>query len=419
MRDVTRKRRSWFRPAIAGTLLVIAFAGCGRGNDEDAGAQGDSPIRLGMPASLSGPLASLGKDGRAGVELAVEKLNAEGGLLGRQIELVVRDTQGEPKNADAITRQLAQDRVDALMAPTSSAEALAGTEVSKQFRIPMFAYASNTAALTLAAFQKYFFSLVPNSVMEAKAQALALSKLDGNRYGIIAPDYEGGHANADAFKSYLKEFKPDAEVVVETYPPLGETDFAPYLNKLRAAKPDQVFSVLFGADLITFTKQANSAKFFDATSFTGFYDAIALRELGDAAPDGARGYERAPFFALESPEARKVTEDYRAKTNTYPSNYVFIAYDAVMTWAQAVKAAKSLDGDAVVESIESGSFDLLRGDDIAIRALDHQAAVPEYFGVIAKDATPGVPFPTWKNVTPVAGEDILPDQQQVEESRQG
>jgi branched-chain amino acid transport system substrate-binding protein len=377
-------------------------------------AKESGPIKIGTAIDLSGPVAGTGKDALAGMQFAVDALNAAKGVLGRKVDFIVRDNQSLPQVAVEEATQLVEtDKVVALMAPAGSAASLAvSTQVSKPLKVPMFTHSSNDGALTVKQFQPYIFSLGPNALMESNAQAKALSSEKFVTYGLIAADYAGGHSNIDAFKAALQKDNPNVKFTVELYPPLGETDYTSYINRLLTAKPDFVFSVLYGGDLIAFTKQAKAVGFFDKIPFTSLYDSTTLKALGADAPVGTRGYGRAPFFAVKTPQADKFVQDFKAKTGNYPSDWTIMGYDALMTWDQGVEAAGTTNADALVAALETTTIKTLRGD-VLLRKVDHQANVPEYYGTITKpDPTYGGQ-PIWSNVHEIPGNAIIPSAAEV------
>lgn len=401
--------------------LAIVSAACGSDSkdsskgttDTSAAKEAGPPIKLGTAIDLSGPVASTGKDALAGMQFAVDELNAGKGVLGRKVDFISRDNQSKPEVAVEEARKLVEeDKVVALMAPASSAAALAvSVSVAQPLKMPMFTHSSNTDALTVKQFHPYIFSLGPNALMESNAQAKALSSEKYVKYGLIAADYEGGHANIETFKEYIKKYNPNVSFVVELFPPLGEKDYTSYINKLISAKPDFVFSVLFGGDVIAFTQQAKAVDFFSKVPFTALYDSTTLKALGADAPEGVRGYGRAPFFALETPQAKKFIQDFKAKTGDYPADWTVMGYDVVMAWAQGVEAAGKTDADAVVAALETTKITTLRGE-VSLRKVDHQANVPEYFYTITKpDPTYG--FAIGSDVHEIPGDDIILSEAEV------
>ena len=387
---------------ILGSLLSACQSSAPSSQSAGASKQGGETVKLGMATDLSGSAALLGVAGVNGVTLAVEDLNAAGGVLGKKIELIVRNTEGRPEAGTREVRDLIQrEKVAALMGPVSSAVGLAESAVAKENKVPIFLHTSNTERLTVDLGHPYVFSVVPNTGIEGRAQAIDMAKLPYKTYYIIGPDYEFGHLQANAFKEKMKELRPDVQFVGEQWPKLGETNYQSFITAILAAKPEAVYSNLWGGDLVGFTKQAKGYGFFEKTFFTALYDVEVLSTLGSDTPNGVRGFSRAPFYAIDNPKIAPWVEKYRNRFGIYPSDWPIMAYDAVNLWAAGVKKANTFEADAVVKALEGYKFDSLRGP-LNIRAADHQGDVASYMGEVG--STDKYPFPIYKSVRAVAGD---------------
>ena len=395
----------------AAIAAVLALAACGRGAAGDDEESDEGPVKIALITDSSGAVASFGKANINGVRLAVDELNADGGVAGRKVQLITRDSKATPETGVQLTRDaILRDKVSAIFGPVSSGVAVAMTDVAERFKTPIFFHTANTQALTGENFHKYAFQVTPNTTMEGRANAIDLAETEYRRWAIIAPDYEFGHAQSEAFEEKLKELNPDAKVVKRVFPELGETDQTPFITSVLAAKPDAVYGALFAGDLLAFTKQAKPLGFFDRTFFTSLYDTDALSALGKGSPIGVRGYSRAPFFAIDSPSIDDFVKRYRDRFNAYPSDWAIMAYDAVKLWAQGVEESEGVDADGVVEALEGASFESLRGE-VTIREVDHQASVPVFSGEVAPDDEVG--FPTYENPKSIPGDEVWLSEDEV------
>ncbi|MGH2746091.1 MAG: ABC transporter substrate-binding protein [Thermoleophilaceae bacterium] len=400
--------------AVAVCAGLAGLTACGRGA---AGEEGDSdgPVKIALITDSSGATASFGEANINGVRMAVDELNEDGGVAGRKIELITRDSKATPETGVQLARDAALgDKVDAIFGPVSSGVAVAMTDVAERFKTPIFFHTSNSQALTGENFHKYAFQVTPNTTMEGRANAIALADTPYKRWAVIAPDYEFGHDQSEAFIEKLKELNPDVEIVKQVFPELGESDQTPFITSLLGAKPDAVYGALFAGDLIAFTKQAEPLGFFDRTFFTSLYDTDALSALGDSAPAGVRGYSRAPFFAIDSSSIRDFIQRYDTRFRKPPSDWAIMAYDAVKLWAEGVEQAGEVDADKLVEALEGYQFDSLRGP-IEIRAADHQASVPLYGGTVSDKADPKAGFPTYEKTVSVPGDEVWLSEDEVKE----
>ena len=230
----------------------------------------------------------------------------------------------------------------------------------------------------------------------------------------------GGRANAKRFMESIKEFNPKAEIVVEEYPKFGTADYTASINKILAAKPDYVWTVLFGSDVITFSKQARALGFFEQIDnhFMALYDSNTLRALGPDAAVGTEGWQRGPMnlLAKQSDVGKAYVEGFNKKFDHYPSDWTALAYDCVMVWAQAAEKAKSIEPDPVMAAIEEGEFQTVRGL-LTFGKYDHQINAPIYIGTVVQDKEFGQPLLDISTTIP--GADVRPSEETVMKMREG
>ena len=378
-------------------------------------------IKVAMVNTTTGGAALYGLAGIEGAKIAVAELNAAGGVLGRKVEMIVRDDAAKPDVGSREIRDvILRDEVAVVFGPVSSGVLLAMSEVARENKTILIAHTSNTERAFVERGHRYIFSVVPHTFIEGSAMGQYMAQKPYKKYMIIGPDYEFGHIQADAFERRLKENKKDVEIIGRLWPKLGETDFTSYITAILAAKPDAVYGNLFGSDLIAFTKQAKGYDFFKKFPFAALYDVDTLQGLGKDAVEGVFGYERGPFHVIRKLAPSQRIEDfitkYRAATSKYPSTWAINAYDAVMAWAKAVKKANTIDTEKVVDALEGLELDSLRGPGRYIRKVDHQANVGSYIGVVAWDKS-FADFAIWKDATYIPGDKVWRSEAEVLEVR--
>lgn len=374
------------------------------------------PIRIGLTTDLTGMSATYARSNINGVELAIEQINASGGLLGRKVELLVRDSQLKPDLGASHTRDLIlRENVDLLIGPLSSAVALTVSASAKQYKKVVLMVQPNTSRLVTEAFHPYIFTIVPSTVMETRAMAEAIGP-QFKRIAFIGADYEGARQLLKAFKEWLPKVNPSSQVIAEAWPKLGEPDYSSYITSLMASKPDVVFSALWGADLIGFFKQARPYGVFEKTRVASLLFVDDLKALGQDMPDGVIGQMRAPFFAIEGDRDRvaKFVEQYRAKYNDYPPDWAVMGYEGMQILAQAIQKAGTLDSDALSKATQQVRYEGLRGT-ITFRTLDHQGSVGSFIGTTVKNDK--YPFKTLANVSRIPAEKIWSSPAEVEQAR--
>src|SRR5947208_13830862 len=242
-----------------------------------AAAQG-KPIKVGFPIILSGGGALFGEPAMKGAQMYVEEVNAKGGVLGRPIELVVRDTKGNADEAVRVARELIlKDNVDFLVGTVTSAEGPAVSVVAKENKIVFIAPIPKTDQLTAPdKLHPYVFRVAANTTVEGRSAAEVVAKWNVKQIATIGPDYAYGQDVTRAFVSWIKKLKPGVEIVDQEWPKLGDADYTPFINAMMGKKPDAVFSCLWGGFFVTFAKQAKPLGLFEAVK----QNVIAVGEAG-------------------------------------------------------------------------------------------------------------------------------------------
>ena len=402
--------------AVLPALLLVAMA-CG-GTSTSGGTTFKGTKKVGLSTSLTGSVASYGQAGLNGIQMAIDEVNAKGGVNGYKIELDQADDAAvASRGTDNAKRLIVEDKVVALFGAVSSAVCLGESPIAKQYSIPFITFTCNDFNLTTTKFQPYIASVVPNTYMEGRAIANYLGAQSTYKtYYIIAPDYSFGHTEADAFKARLREINSSAQIIGEDYPKLGATDYTSYINKILAAKPDIVYSNIYSGDLVTFVTQATPFDFFNKVHFSTLTSTDDLQTLGKSFPTNLLGYARAPFYAIDTPENKDFIQRYQARFLKFPSEWAIMGYDGFNLWANAANKAGDFGADKVMAKIVGQPFKGLRGT-FTIRAIDHQADVPEWVGVTA--ANPAYPFPTFATATLVPGASLLMPEDQVKKLQGG
>lgn len=378
---MTRTRR-----AVLGLpLALIATTGV-------AMAQGN-PIKVGVPLPLSGPAALYGEPALKGAQLFVQELNAAGGVLGRKIELVVRDSKATPDEAVRVSREMIlKENVDFLVGTLTSAEGPAVSTIAKENKIILIAPIPKTDQLVAPKnLHPYIFRTASNTTIEGRTGAVLIAKwTDVKRVATIAHDYAYGQDITKEFIAHLKKLRPDIEVVDSQWPKLGEADYTPFINAQMSKKPDAIFSALWGGHFVTWAKQAKPLGMFDAVKNRlvngGEAGSVeATRAMGAEYPFGiiANAYDL-PSWPTQ-PDSHK---QYMARLKAFtkeetPSSWPVMMYTAMQFLTEAIKKAKSIESDKVSAALKGLTIDTPIGKQ-TIRVKDQQADRGEFYGVMVK-----------------------------------
>ena len=195
------------------------------------------PIKIGAMFISSGKMGGYGTHGRQAIELAIEQINMDGGVLGRNLEAIVEDTKLKTDVAMALAERFVnQDKVDFLMGPTSSGIAMGLTEFARQNKKILVLTQAATDALTGAKFHPYVFSTLSNAMMHSRSGAYLMAAKPYKTYMCVGPDYSYGHSSWKMFKSKLQELRPDVEFVGELFPKFLAKDYSEEIKKVREKK---------------------------------------------------------------------------------------------------------------------------------------------------------------------------------------
>lgn len=372
----------------------------------------NQPITIGEINSYSGVAAAFTAPYRAGVELARDEINARGGVLGQPLEILFRDDKLRPDEAVKHAQELLfQQRVHALMGTFSSAVGLAVSEFARRHQTLFLAAEPLTEALTWQKGHRYVFRVRPNTWEQGRILAERAAKLPHTTYAVIGPDYEYGHKAWEGFWNRLRELKPEVEVVSASWPQLGAGEFSGHITKISQARPDAVFSSLFGSDWIAFVKQAAPYGLFRNHFFIGILmgEPEYMDPLGQDAPEGmlVTGY---PWYAIDTPEHKAFVAQYRDQTGTHPFLGSLVGYITMHSLAQAMATAGTLQTEELVEALEGLIVPTPIGP-ITYRPFDHQSTMGAWVGTTEYDAERGVGIMVdW---TYVPGEEVLPSREEV------
>jgi branched-chain amino acid transport system substrate-binding protein len=367
-------------------------------------AAAENTIKIGFPMPLSGPASVYGVPITKGAEMAVQEINAKGGVLGRKLELLERDSKANADEAVRLARELIiKNNVDFLSGTLTSAEAPAVSTIAKENKIVFVAPTSKTVQLTSPAnLHPYIFRLASNTDIDGRTGASIIAKwTDVKRVATIAPDYAYGRDAVSAFVDYIKKARPDMEIVDQQWPKLGQSDFTPFITAQMAKQPQAVFCDVFGGDFVTFAKQAGPLGYFKAINNrladggeVGTTD--AAQALGADYPYGiwSDAYDPVIWPGNEPAEHKAYIERLKAFTHEqYASGWAIMGYASVLALVEGMKKANSTDSDKVAKALVGLTFDTPIGR-LSFNN-NHETEMGEFWGEMVKD--PKYPFATMKN----------------------
>jgi branched-chain amino acid transport system substrate-binding protein len=342
-RLLSRRRLVKSGLALAGARLAGPFV---------VSTRAAEAVRIGFDNPLTGPLASLGKNELIGCEMAIDEINAKGGVLGRPVELIVEDsTSGDAGTAVMKARKLiGGDKVDFLMGNTNSALSVAMAEVSNQERILHIVPGGHTDAVTGASCHWNVFRVCSTTQMEANAVAEALINAYGKKFYYITFDYAFGHTlEAGLVKAVtaLGGTRAGGDLV-----PLGTSDYSAYLIKAQAANPDVILFLIGGDDMTNALKQAVQFGLDKKVHLAGAQQ--ELEPLEGLPPEARIGTWVMEWYWNQPgvPHVAEFVEAVKKRAGRVPTARNWFGYVSAWTCALAVAKANSLKAADMAKALQ-------------------------------------------------------------------
>ena len=379
----------------------------------------ENTIKIGMIDVYSGPASVYCNDVKDGFKLAVDEINATGGVLGKQLVFVTRDDKNEVEPALRAARELiTRENVDILAGTTRSAVSYAVSDLARSEKIPLVVTFGKSEAITGSKGHRYVFSMNDNTFMIGRAAAIALAKKPYVTYWIAGDDYEFGRSMAQAIWTELKKRKPDVQLMGESWWKVGEPDFAPHIGSMLSAKPDAVIGAVGRVSCVRFLKAAKTAALTERVPFIipMMTELPTLIALGMTAPEGMLGTSPYFFYYPELPENGAFANQYRKAFGRYPSAGSFYGYVSGLFIARAFEKAGAVDREKFIDALAGLTIDSPVGK-VTIREFDHQIMLPMFVGVTK--AAPGFDFLIVGEIETIPADQVIVPVDEVKKARIG
>ena len=376
-------------------------------------ASAQDTIRIGELNSYKSQPAFL-EPYKKGLDMAADEINKSGGVLGKKLEIVSRDDGGNPGDAVRVAEELATaDGINILCGTFLSNIGLAVTEFAGKKKVFFLAAEPLTDKITWANGNRYTFRLRPSTYMQVAMllpDAVAAKK---KRWALVYPNFEYGQSAAAAFKEMMKAKQPDVEFVTEQATPLGKIDAGAVAQAIDDAKPDAIFSALFGGDLTKFVREGGTRGTFKDRVVVDLLggEPEYLDPLKDEAPAGwiVTGY---PWDAVDTSTNKTFVGAYQGRYHDYPRVGSIVGYVTIKSLAAGIAKAGSTDTEKLVEAFSGLAVDTPFGP-ITYRASDHQATMGAFVGKLAVKDGHG----TMVDFKYVDGASVLPSDAEVKKLR--
>ncbi len=375
-------------------------------------ALAEEPIKIGLDNPLTGTYAAPGKNEQIGCQLAVDQINAKGGILGRKIELLSEDsTSGDAGTAVQKARKLIErDNVDFLVGNVNSALAQAMAQVSNEKGVLHVVPGGHTDGITGIDCKWNVFRVCNTTRMEANAVSDLLFKTYGKKWHFITPDYAFGHTLFQACEADLK--KLGGTVTGNELTPLGITDFSAYLIKARAANPDVLVVLVQGNDMVNCLKQIAQFGIEKQIHVAGTQQELeAVEAMPPEARVGVWMFEWYWKQAAGTPGLDQFIAEIRKRSGgKVPTARTWFGYVTIHAYALACEKEKSIEAKAVARALADLELppDIkLQPNKVYFRGGDHQLMLSAFIGELLQKGD-GDPENLFKVSSIVAGDSIAP-----------
>ena len=346
-------------------------------------ARGETPIRIGMVDPFTGVYAAVAQNELIGAKLAVEQINAKGGMLGRPIELLVEDSANDVGTGVQKTRKLIErDQVSFIIGDVNSGIAQAIAQVTAEKKVLHVVSGGHTDSITGKDCKWNVYRVCNTTRMEANSVTDLLFNKYGKKWHFITPDYAFGHTLYDACAANLK--KLGGTITGNELTPLGTSDFSAYLIKARAANPDVLLLLPQGSDMVNCLKQIVQFGINKQIHVAGTQQ--ELESLESLPPEARIGIWMFEWYWQQpnTPHLAEFVADVRKRTDgKVPTARTWFGYTSVYTYALAANREKTLDALKLAEAL--GDFELppevkLQPNKVYYRKGDHQLMTSAFVG---------------------------------------
>jgi branched-chain amino acid transport system substrate-binding protein len=346
-------------------------------------ARGETPIKVGMVDPLTGVYAAVAQNEVVGARLAVDNINAKGGVLGRPLELLVEDSANDVGTGVQKTRKLIErDQVSFIIGDVNSGIAQAMAQVTAEKKVLHVVSGGHTDGITGKDCKWNVYRVCNTTRMEANSVSDLLFNKYGKRWHFITPDYAFGHTLQEACAANLK--KLGGTVTGNELAPLGTSDFSAYLIKARAANPDVLVLLPQGSDMVNCLKQIVQFGINRQIHVAGTQQ--ELESLEALPPEARIGIWMFEWYwkQANTPHLAEFVAEIRKRTNgKVPTARTWFGYTSVYTFALAANREKTLDSFKLAQAL--GDFELpdevkLQPNKVYYRKGDHQLMTSAFVG---------------------------------------
>ena len=381
-------------------------------------SSGDT-VKIGVLTDRSSAAAATVKWAEAGAEVAQKEINDGGGINGKKVELVYRDTASDSANIAQKASELKSEGVVAILGPKSEGEAPAGAQWAETNKFPMVTPSTMSTRVTIENASHYMFSCGFNAWAIGRMNAKAAQKKGAKSAFFIGNDGGATGDSRDFFFKDCEKFDPGFKNLGSNQVSSSSTEFSNIISSVVNKKPDMLIGAVAGPNFVSLVNQGNQFGLFKVCDYYGWYTTDTSNTLSlsqsNAYPYGhVHGVILWPFWKDDINGNEKLVKDYMSmRDGIMPSDMGYTWYIGIKAIAEAVKSITDYSPENVTDALTKVKFSTIYGSDIGFRDFDHVMTHTYYYVTADKDPTGKWSVPIGTNIIVYKGEDVLPTKEEM------
>lgn len=405
---------------LALCFALATFSACGTSSQADpsappSSATGDT-VKIGVLTDRSSAAAATVTWAEAGAELAVKEYNEAGGINGKKIELVYRDTASDSANVAQKATELVGEGVVAILGPKSDGEAPTGAQWAETNKFPMVTPCTMNSRVTIENASRYMFSCGFNAWAIANMNAEYAADQGYTSAYFIGND---GGASGDSRDFFYKKLGGSFANLGSSQVSSNATEFSNIISSVVGKKPDVIIGAVAGPNFVSLVNQGQQFGLWDQADYLGWYtcDSTNTSSLADAGnyPYGkVHGVDLWPFWMDEIEGNAEIVDQYCELAGIQPSDMGYTWYIGIKAICEALKTTDDWSAEGVTKALETVRFDTLYGKNIGFRDFDHVMNHAYYYVTAVEDTTGKWTIPVGDVYKVFMAEEVLPTKEEMQ-----
>ena len=395
--------------------LSIMLFGCSK--DEKGPSETGDTVKIGVLTDRSSAAAATTDWGEAGARLAAKEINDAGGIKGKKIELIYRDTASDSSQVAAKATELLAEGVVAILGPKSDGEAPTGAQWAEANKFPMVTPSTMSTRVTIENASKYFFSVGFNAWAIGNMNAMYAESQGFDSAYFIGNDGGAPGDSRDFFFKYNGKFKNLGSNQVSS----NATEFSNIISSVKGLNPDAIVGAIAGPNFVSLINQGDKFGLWDKTVYLGWYttdstNTEALAEAGAYPYGRVSGVTLWPFWDSSingSDDFVKAYSELGAKGSILPSDMGYTWYVGLTSIARALESTDDWSPEGVTTALKTVKFDTIYGKDYSFRDFDNSLIHTYYYVTAVEDTTGKWKIPVGKVFKAYSANEVLPNKDQI------